>query len=106
MGYDETIAQIRSEQEEHDFVWATVRRVVEASRVPSVSVLILNDREVRALADLIESEWGFQLSEDEVKRISLYGSCEDCGFPRNVRTTWAAEAGSSVMDLFCPRCER
>jgi hypothetical protein len=41
---------------------------------------------------------------EEANRASLYGICDRCGTPRDVRTTWQAEIGSSVMELFCPGC--
>lgn len=40
---------------------------------------------------------------DAVRRLTLYGSCEDCGTPRDVRTTAEAD-GSLLVEMFCPGC--
>jgi exodeoxyribonuclease V len=37
--------------------------------------------------------------------MELYGPCEHCGAARSVRTTWQAEEGSSLQELYCPACE-
>jgi hypothetical protein len=43
------------------------------------------------------------MDEDAVRKLTLYGACEDCGTPRDVRTTTEPD-GSALMEMFCPAC--
>jgi hypothetical protein len=45
-------------------------------------------------------------SPEEVHRASVYGICDDpgCRTPLDVRVTWNAVKGSSLMERYCPAC--
>lgn len=40
----------------------------------------------------------------DAARGALYGFCTDDGTALDVRTTWQAETGNSLMERFCPLC--
>jgi hypothetical protein len=43
------------------------------------------------------------MDEAALRRVMLYGTCEECGQPRNVLVT-DLQDGSRMMELWCPAC--
>jgi hypothetical protein len=43
------------------------------------------------------------VDDEALRRVMLYGTCEDCGQPRDVKVT-GLPVGGTKMDLHCPAC--